>query len=361
MARKPLASIDISALRHNYQLCRTYAGNRQITAVIKANAYGHGLLTVATALDSEVDAFGLSCYEEALALRAAGIKSKLILLEGFHDEQELASCRDPGIEWVVHHPSQIETLKQSPAGWTVPVWLKIDTGMGRLGFRPDEVPAAVDLLRTLKERVRLIGFVTHLACADEQENSMTADQIACFERAVAPYPELHSIANSAGLLGWPTVQGDWVRPGIMLYGVSPFANDQGSDYGLKPVMTLKTQLISIKQCARGDSISYGSTYLCPDDETVGVVAIGYGDGYPRHVGPEAAVFIGGVRAPIIGRVTMDMLCVSLNSLPTAQIGDDVILWGDGLPVEEVARWSGTIAYELLCQVTERVHQEIQNG
>lgn len=360
MSRDPVALIDVEALRHNFQICRRFARGRRVTAVIKANAYGHGLLATARAL-KEADAFGLSCYDEALTLRRAGIDQRIVLLEGFHAVNEIATAHDPAIDWVLHHAEQLQALAALPASAARSVWLKVDSGMGRLGFRPEEIPAAVAHLQALGERVQLKGFVTHLACADDRANPMTKVQLERFEQATAPYPGERSIANSAGMLAWPVVQGDWVRPGIMLYGVSPFADDHGSDYALRPVMTFKTRLISIRACRKGDTISYGGTYVCPSDGRMGIVAVGYGDGYPRHIAPVACVVIRGVRVPIIGRVTMDMLCVSLDQLEEAQIDDEVTLWGEGLPIEEVARWSGTIAYELLCQVTGRVRQEVRHG
>lgn len=360
MIRAPIAQINLSALRHNYRELKLRAGNSQLMAVIKANAYGHGLLEVANALN-EAEAFALSCYQEAVALRAAGINNRLVMLEGFHSEQELLECEDAEIEWVIHHPWQVELLCSPRLQNRVSIWIKIDTGMGRLGIRQKDFAAILATVQGHSEKIELRGFITHLANADLPADPRTAQQLQLFETLVKEHSGLRSVANSAALCAWPDTHKDWVRPGIMLYGVSPFADRCGKEEGLRPVMTLKSRLISIKNLNQGDAVSYGGTWVCPESMPVGVVAIGYGDGYPRHAVSSTPVLIRGVRVPIVGRVTMDMVCVDLRLLPDAAIGDEVILWGEDLPIEEIAKMSGTIAYELLCQLTSRVKYQVEYG
>lgn len=347
--RPACASLDAGALRHNLEQVRRRTRAR-VMAVIKANGYGHGLPWVAHTLD-QADAFGVASLEEALTLRAAGIRQDICLLEGFFEAGEIPMIMAEGLTPVIHEHHQIAALHAYRGAGRCDVWLKVDTGMHRLGFAPAEVEAAVGALRTLAT-VRRIGFLSHLACAEDPGSEATIAQVACFARL--PYPELpRSFANSAGILLWPATHGDWVRPGLMLYGVSPVGAPVG-DAPLKPVMTLRSRLISVRRRERGAAIGYGGDYRCPEDMTVGVVGVGYGDGYPREFKTTPSVLVRGQRAPLVGRVSMDMLSVDLRGVPGAAIGDEVVLWGAGLPVEEVARDAGTIPYTLLCGLTQRL-------
>lgn len=360
MSRPIRARIDSAALAHNHARVRAAAPASRVMAIVKADGYGHGLLRVAAALP-EADAFGVACLEEAVRLREAGVEAAIVLLEGFFSSDELESIAALDIEVVVHQIEQIEMLERSCLSRPLRVWLKVNSGMHRLGFRPEATVAAWRRLRDCARVAPVPRLMTHLACADERGNTFTRQQLGVFRAAVAGLPGEHSIANSAGLLAWPEARGDWVRPGIMLYGISPFPGEQGLDAGLQPVMTLETRLIAVNHCRRGDAIGYGGTWVCPEDMPVGVAAAGYGDGYPRHAPAGTPVLVNGAPAALVGRVSMDMITLDLRAQPGARPGDPVVLWGRGLPVEEIAARAGTIAYELVCGVTPRVPKEVVEG
>ena len=351
MTRAVDARIDLSALRHNLRQVRLLAPNAKVTAIIKANAYGHGLVRAARALD-EADAFGVACVEEAIILREAEISKPIILLAGFFEAVELELACKHDLSIVIHHPSQVEHIERTTFKQPIKVWLKIDTGMHRLGISPDMALSVWQRLNQLAAVVKPIGLMTHLASADDLVSDQTPMQLECFDRIVAGLPGEQSIANSAAILAWPLAHRQWVRPGLMLFGVS--AMDIPDSINLKPVMTLTSRLIAINQFKAGSAIGYNATFVCPQDMPVGVVSIGYGDGYPRHAAPGTPVLIKGQRVPLIGRVSMDTICVDLRDHPNAAIGDVVELWGSNLSVAEVAQQAGTIAYELLCKVTNRV-------
>lgn len=352
------AHINLNSLKHNLDQVRQRAPESRVLAVIKANAYGHGLVRVANALDG-ADAFAVARLEEAELLRSAGLHKPVVLLEGVQDVQSLAMAADLSCQIVVHSAYQLDMLcKLSELKSPMDVWLKLDTGMHRLGISPEEFSNAWKILQessAVSENVRLM---THLACADEPKHPATQQQLTLFQEITHDINAERSIANSAAILSLPGTYSEhndvWVRPGVMLYGVSPFAEKTAKEQGLKPVMTLSSKLIAVNQCKKGDAIGYGGTWVCPEGMPVGVVAAGYGDGYPRHVDSETQVLVNGERVPVVGRVSMDMITVDLRNQSSAKVGDPVILWGEGLPVEEVALHAGTIAYELLCQVTSRV-------
>ena len=362
MSRDTRATIDPGALRHNLALARRSAPGSRVMAVIKANAYGHGLLPAARALAS-ADAYAVSCLDEALPLREAGVEQPIVLLQGWYEAAELAAFRRYALQPVIHSSWQIDLLDRAGSGRPLDIWLKVDSGMHRLGFAPEAVRAAYRRLRNCAA-VGSIGLMTHLAAADDRTGSYTDYQLAEFARACDGLPGERSIANSAGVLGWPAAHGDWVRPGIMLYGASPFVDTLPERPDLRPVMTLSSRLVAINRCRAGERIGYSGTFVCPQDMDVGIVTIGYGDGYPRHAGTGTPVLVGGRRTQLLGRVSMDMICVDLRPVPQAQIDDPVTLWGQGLPIEEVAAHSGTIAYELLCKLTGRVrfeYSELSDG
>lgn len=351
MSRGALATVDGNALRHNLRLARSMASGSRVVAVIKSNGYGHGLLPTARALWRQADAFAVTCIDEARPLREAGLRHPILLLEGLYEPQELSAVQSLGLDLIVHTAWQVEVLEAAD-GPPVDVWLKVDSGMHRLGFPPEEV---AEMHRRLGacESVATVRLMTHLARADDRRCDYTDLQIRTMRDACRGLPGEHCWANSAATLGWPETHADWVRPGIMLYGASPFC-DGLERPPLRPAMTLESRLVAISQRRRGDLIGYGGTYSCPADMPVGVVAIGYGDGYPRHADTGTPVLIRGRRGQLVGRVSMDMICVDLRNIPDAEVGDRVVLWGDGLPAEEVADCAGTIAYELFCQVTSRV-------
>ena len=353
MTRPAQAILDLPALSHNLTRVRQLAPGRRIMAVIKANAYGHGMVKTAKTL-GEADAFAVACLDEAMILREAGITQPLVLLEGFFDEAELPLLTQHRLITVLHHEEQLAVLERSRLDAPLPVWIKVDSGMHRLGLAPAKLAEMWKRLNACAS-LQVLGFMTHLANADYRNDPLTLLQLKNFTEVVDPYPGQRSIANSAAILNWPQTHGDWVRPGIMLYGVSPFADSSGTSHDLKPVMSLHSQLMAVNHFKRGDRIGYGGEWECPEDMPVGVVAIGYGDGYPRHAKAGTPVLVNNKRVPLIGRVSMDMICVDLRGHAQARSGDPVCLWGEALPVEEVARYAGTIPYELLCRVTSRVH------
>lgn len=361
MTRATRAVIDLAALQHNLQVSRHAAPHSKQMAIIKAHAYGHGMVRIAQALERDADAFGVALIEEAIPLREAGISKPILLLEGINSERDLTLVRAYRLDCVVHHESQLRML-EAARGEPITIWLKIDTGMHRLGFKPQVARSVYQRLQNTEVVTQPIYLMTHLANADDRDDDFTEQQLKDFYETIqfsdAEASNIPcSIANSAGVLGWPASHADWVRPGIMLYGVSPFVVGMGSDYELKPVMTLQSELIAVNQLKKGDRVGYGGSWTCPEDMPIGVVAIGYGDGYPRHAQSGTPVLINGIRSHLAGRVSMDMITVDLRKQPNAQPGDPVILWGEGLLVEEVADYAGTIAYELLCSVTNRVLYE----
>lgn len=351
--RATQAVIDLAALRHNLARARAQAPNSRILAAIKANAYGHGMLRVAQAL-ADADAFGVASLDEALQLRDSGIRQAIVLLEGFFSADELPSIAARQFIPAIHCLEQLEQLEQARLPAPINVWLKLDSGMHRLGFPLAQAQTIWQRLNACANVSCVIGCMTHLACADNLDDDFTARQLADFHQATASLPGERSIANSAGLLAWPDAHAQWVRPGLMLYGVSPLLGGRGAQHGLRPVMTLRSELIAVKELKRGEAVGYGGAFICPQDMRVGVVAAGYGDGYPRHLGTGVSVLLKGERVPLIGRVAMDMLTVDLRRQPQARPGDAVVLWGEGLPVEEIAEHAGTIPYELLCRVMPRV-------
>ena len=351
MSRGVRAIIDLSALVHNFNRVKSLVGSRKIMAMVKCNGYGHGLLPCANAL-SKADALGVASLNNAIILREY-FQQDIVVMSGITKADEIAVCADQNILPVIHHQSQLsllETLKKKP----LTIWLKVDTGMHRLGFLPQELPHVLSTLENIKPHVRIRGLMTHLADADNQDSHFTQQQIDRFNKMCAGFDGAKSLVNSAGILKYPNAYADWVRPGIMLYGASPMSNQNGKMHGLKPVMTLQSKLIAIKEVAKGESIGYGCTWQCPETMLIGVVAIGYGDGYPRHATNGTPVLLNGKRIPLVGRVSMDMITVDLRTESQAKIGDVVTLWGDGLPIEEVAASAGTISYELFCQLTSRV-------
>jgi alanine racemase len=355
--RAARATIDTAALRANLAVVRRAAPGSRIMAVIKANAYGHGIVPVARAL-SAADAFAVARMEEAVAIREAGLDQRVVLLEGVFHPEQLALAGRLGLELVVHDPEQLAMLEGDAAGHRFPVWLKIDTGMHRLGFPVEDYAAARGRLEACAAVAGPLRYMTHLACADERDAAATGRQLELFGELLAGIDGERTIANSAGLLAWPDSRADWVRPGLMLYGASPFPEETGGSLGLKPAMTLSSELIAVKTVKAGGRVGYGGTWTAPRDTRIGVAAIGYGDGYPRRLGTGTPVRVAGQPATLVGRVSMDMITVDLSDAPSAGVGDEVVLWGEGVSVEPLAAAAGTIAYELLCGVTQRVSMRV---
>ena len=353
MTRPTTCTFSSENLLHNLATIRAAAPRAKIMAMVKANAYGHGLIEVGHRLDGLVDALGVASIDEALTLRSGGIRAPITLIEGIFtpDEFRIASEQKFGVTF--HHAGQLQALKDNPPRHLLQAWLKIDTGMGRLGFLPADVPDALKALASSPSLRQPIGILSHLACADEPEHQQNQQQIATFQKFAASHNGPKSFCNSAAIFSMPAQHYDWVRPGLSLYGASPLAGRTAESLGLKPVMTLRSRLISIKTVQQGETIGYGSRFRCPETMQIGIVAIGYGDGYPRSAQNGTPVLVGQTRCSIVGRVSMDMAAVDLRPCPHAAVGSEVILWGDGLPVEEVAAMTSNINYDLLTGVRER--------
>jgi alanine racemase len=371
------AVLDPDALQHNLNKVRECAPNAKVMAVIKANGYGHGMVRVAEAL-SQVEAFAVARVDEGIKLRKAGIQKQIAVLEGFSCHEELQELLRFYLDAVIHCREQVEIVEQHVDYGILPerlknnrlgeletlirysgsgmlsVWLKLDTGMNRLGFRSVEFPEIYRRLSQCSNVMQPIKLMTHFANADDLNDGKTARQIELFHASIRTYPGERSIANSAGVLAWRDSLAEWVRPGVMLYGISPFPGKCGRDLGLKPLMSLHSRLIAIKRVETGETVGYSGSWICPKPTLMGVVAIGYGDGYPRHAPCGTPVMVNGRRVALIGRVSMDMITVDLEPCPDAKIGDPITLWGDGLPVEEIARCADTIPYTLVCGITQRV-------
>lgn len=348
MSRPLRATVDFSALRHNLGIARSHAPHAHIMAVIKANAYGHGMLRAAKALEA-ADGFAVLNLAEAIALREAGFTQEILLLEGFFSADELPQLARHGLSTVIHAQWQVDAMLQTPGPAPIQAWLKINSGMNRLGFQPDEAPAALQSLQQIGAKVTLM---THFARADESDG--IAEQLLLFNSITHGLPLPRSLSNSAAVLSYPEAHADWVRPGIMLYGASPMIHSSASKLGLKPAMTLSSELIAMRDIPAGAAVGYGASFRAPGAMRIGTVACGYADGYPRHAPTGTPVLVDGQRSRVIGRVSMDMLTVDLSTVPGAKIGSPVTLWGEGLPVDEVAAAAGTISYELLCAVAARV-------
>lgn len=356
------ARIDRAALRANLAVIRAAAPGARVMAVVKANAYGHGLVPTALAL-ADADAFAVARLEEGLQLRAAGVQRPIVLLEGVFSPGQLAEAAQHDFEIVVHDPSQVALLESAGIDHRFTIWVKVDTGMNRLGFRPEDFPAAFERLRRLTPPPLELRVLTHLARADETDCAMTAEQVARFHALLEPLSRgarpgqagiVTSIGNSAGTLGWPQARGDWVRPGLALYGVSPFAGRIGAELGLVPAMSLETRVIAVKRVQAGETVGYGGAWRAPRASVIAILAAGYGDGLPRHLENGAPVQIAGQFAPLAGRVSMDMIAVDVTDIASVTVGTAALIWGPSLPVERVAGHAGTIPYELLCGVSQRV-------
>jgi len=346
--RPARALIDLSALRHNYRLARKSGGQRAL-AVLKADAYGHGAVRCAQALAAEADGFAVACIEEALELRAAGIRAPILLLEGFFDAAELVLIEAHDLWCVIQADWQLEALAQARLQRPLDVWLLLDSGMHRLGFAPEAWQAAARRLQGMPQ-VRNVVAMTHFARADELDCARTDEQLAVFRQASAALALPGSVANSAAVLGWPGADGEWARPGLMLYGANPFGAPHPLADQLRPVMTLESAVISVREIGIGEPVGYGAHFVAQRPTRVGIVALGYADGYPQLAPNGTPVAIDGQQGGLIGRVSMDMLAVDLTDHPAAGLGSRVELWGAQIPVTQVARHASRMAYDLLCGV-----------
>lgn len=350
------AVIDRCALRHNLQQIRRLAPQSRLIAVVKANAYGHGLLEAAHTLQ-DADCYGVARIGEALMLRSGGIVKPILLLEGFVAAEDLPMLVTNRIETAVHSIEQLEALEAADLSSPVNVWMKLDTGMHRLGVRPEQAESFYQRLSACRNVIQPVNIMSHFSRADEPTVGTTSQQLACFDAFATGKPGKQSIAASGGILLWPEAHRDWVRPGIVLYGVSPLDAPYASHFGLLPAMTLKSSLIAVREHKAGEPVGYGGTWVSERDTRLGVVAMGYGDGYPRSAPSGTPVWLNGREVSIIGRVSMDMISVDLGPESADKVGDEVLLWGAELPVERVAACTGISAYELITKLTSRVAME----
>lgn len=354
MSRPAKAIIDLGAIVANYCLAKSLAPKSRALAVIKANAYGHGAEAVAKALETHADGFAVASLEEALALRAVGIQQRLLLLEGFFHPDELPLIDQHGLDICVHSQYQIEDLAAFSFANPLHIWLKIDTGMHRLGFQPEQASVAAEQLRRIDAVAELI-YMSHLARADETTDSFTREQLTRFNQTV-PAEATTSLANSPGILSWPGSHGSWLRPGMMLYGASPLDQENTPSRQLIPAMSLVSKVIAVKQLETGEAIGYGGSFVCPYPMKIAVVAMGYGDGYPRNAPAGTPILVNGQRCRLVGRVSMDMLTADISHLPDCPIGAEVECWGKQVNVKEVANHCDTIPYELVTRLTGRAQR-----
>lgn len=352
---KPLVRAEISAaaLRGNLARIREVAPRSRVLAVVKANAYGHGLVATAHTL-ADADGFGVARLDEALVLRKSGVTKPVVLMEGVFDADGMEEAARHQLDLVVHSPEQLALLEQADPRHRFVVWLKIDTGMNRLGLQASQVADALLRLEALRGRVAELRLMTHFAAADEPAGSLTHEQMARFASLTRGRANARSLANSAALFAHPGSQADWVRPGLALYGVSPFSGEVGTRLGLRAAMRLVSTVIAVRDVPRGESVGYGAAWRAQRDSRVAIMAGGYGDGLPRALDGGTPVLVQGVRARLAGRVSMDMIAVDVTGIPGVNVGDEALLWGPELPVEEVAAHAATIGYELLCGVSQRV-------
>ncbi|MBL8224876.1 MAG: alanine racemase [Chromatiales bacterium] len=362
MTPAAVAVIRPAALRANLQQVRAAAPGCPVLAVIKANAYGHGLVHVARIL-ADADAFAVARLDEALQLREAGIVQRLVVLSGFATAAELRTAADFGLDAVVHTLEQVALLEATTLPEPVACWLKVDSGMGRLGVAPARLPGALARLQGCRA-VRSVVLMTHLACADDRSDPATEEQLRAFGEAIGDWEGDVSIANSAGILQWPEAlrpspglryRGrNWVRPGIMLFGASPLRTATAATLGLQPAMSFESRLIAVKPLPKGARVGYGGHWVASRDSVIGIAAAGYADGYPWHVASGTPVLVNGHVAPLVGRVSMDMVTLDLTEVPAAAVGDRVVLWGTSPTVEEVAAAARTIPWTLMTGINRRV-------
>ncbi|MBI2785863.1 MAG: alanine racemase [Legionella longbeachae] len=357
MSRPTRLVIEPRALLHNLTQIRRFAPAKKVVAMVKANAYGCGVHAVAPVLEGHVDAFGVACIEEALVLRKMGIRTHCILFQGVFSPDEFKMVAQYQLGCVIHQPHQLHWLLNTPLDVPIKLWVKVNTGMHRLGFKTHELQGVMDALRHCPWVDKEIGLMTHLACADEPERIENFQQLSLFESIDVAGFSHRSIANSATIISFPQAHADVVRPGIMLYGVSPFANQTSIDLGLLPVMRFVSEITAIHNNPSAAQVGYSGIWRSEKPSIIGIVPAGYGDGYPRHIALNTPVWVQGREVSIVGRISMDMLAVDLTEHPDVKLGAQVELWGGHILVERIAQAANTSAYELLCQISERVRHD----
>ena len=360
LTRLTTLCVDLDAIKSNARYAKRCASDTRLLACVKAGAYGHGMAQIARALVSESDAFGVASLDEALVLKKAGINTDILLLEGCFSSEELVDAAAAGLWIVVHSSYQLEQLRNVKVKQPLKVWLKMDTGMHRLGFSPEEYAEAYASLAGL-EAVGEIVHMTHFACAEELDNPLTESQMNTFASACGDLPGKRSLANSAAILSWKQSHQDWVRPGLMLYGVSPFSSAEDCDQYLEPAMVFTSTIIALKDVLKGEGVGYNQAWVASRDSRIAVAAVGYGDGYPRNTANGTAVLVDGVRARSVGHVAMDMMLIDVTDIPKIGVGAKVELWGKNLSIAEVAQHSGYSPYELMTRVTERPRRRYFGG
>lgn len=349
-----IAILNRANLLHNVQVIKQQAANSKLIVMVKANAYGHGIRSVAKSLDGVVDMFGVACIDEALILRDIGIKTPIMLAEGVFAANELVLAAIKQLHVVFHHQAQLDWLQQVILPLPLKAWIKVDTGMGRLGFALEEFPKVYNQLEQHDNIIKPLGIMSHFACAEQIAHPLNVKQIERFQHIYQNYRGEYSFCNSAAIWNFPDHHHTYIRPGISIYGASPFKDKSADDLGLKPVMTLQSNIIAIQTKKAGDTIGYGAHYICPNDMQVAVVAFGYGDGYPRNMQNNAPLLVRGKICPLIGRVSMDMITIDVSDCKEAQVGDQVTLWGEGLPINALENYTDHISYDLLTAVQNRV-------
>ncbi len=354
MSRRVQAILSINAIHNNLERIKILNNNNPVLLMVKGDGYGHGAVRIAHLLQSKADAFGVASLQEALILRKSGISKPIVVMVGFLSNSDLECFFEHQITSVIHNSQQVRMLENSQYPSALNIWLKIDTGMRRLGFQIDEAPRVYQRLQQLARVKKPFGVMTHLADADNSNPQYTAYQLSQFLDFVQHCDGPISIASSARLLSPQLHKRQWGRCGGLLYGLSPLSGRCGLDEGLSPVMTLQAKIIAVKQCKKGDFVGYGCTWKCPETMPLGVVAIGYADGYPRHAKSGTPVLVDGTICPLVGRVSMDFITIDLRRKPDAKFGDMVTLWGEGLPAETVATHADTICYQLLSGVRSKV-------
>ncbi|TAL60129.1 MAG: alanine racemase [Legionella sp.] len=357
MSRPTKVLIEPSALLHNLERIKKYAPGKQVIAMVKANGYGCGVDKVVPHLDGRVAGFGVACLEEAMNIRALGCQTPCILFQGVFSPDELQIVSQHQWSCVIHQPQQLQWLINTPLSKPIKVWVKVNTGMNRLGFKLEELNSVREALQNCPWVDPDLGLMTHFSCSDEPQRIENSQQLKAFQSIDAHGFSQFSLANSAAIISLPEAHADVVRPGIMLYGVSPFAQQTANDLGLIPVMRFMSAITAIHRLPERAQVGYGGTWTSEQPVSIGIVAAGYGDGYPRHITPGTPVWVEGGEATIVGRVSMDMLAIDLTSRPDVKLGDSVELWGTHVLVERIAQAAGTIGYELLCQISERVRHD----
>ena len=354
MGRAAVGILSEKNLIHNLQTIKSKAPYAKVIAMVKANAYGHGLRSTSLKLQKYVDMLGVASIDEALALRKSGVNIPILLAEGVFEPEEIPIAAEENFHIVFHHKSQIEWLLQTSISRPINAWIKINTGMGRLGFNLDDGKYYYNELLSSSKTSKPLKIMSHFACADEKQHPLNYEQITKFQSFIHGLDAEYSLCNSAGLFNFPECHYHYVRPGIALYGASPLSGISSEELNLKPIMTLQTKLISINSYNKGQSIGYGARFSCPEDMIVGIAAFGYGDGYPRSMQDGAPIIVNDSMCNIIGRVSMDMIAINLNNCKNASIGDPIILWGEDLPVEEIASYSANINFDILTGIQNRV-------